>query len=83
MRGRLALLLPGKRVACLIRRRLARDGVLLGQPRAKVDQPAALAAEGPERRLSPVDLALAGGALDALHRHQLQQVSRNFTSDSA
>jgi len=62
---------------------LARDRVLLRQPGAEIDEPAALAAEGPKGGLRPIDLALAGGALDALDGHQLQQVSRNLTSPLA
>src|SRR5690348_6076383 len=68
---------------CLVRGRLTGDGVLLGQPGAEVDEPAALAAEGPEGRLRPVDLAVAGRALDALDGHYVQVVRRNFTSESA
>ena len=62
---------------------LTRDGVLLSQPGAEIDQPAALAAEGPEGGLRPVDLAVTGGALDALGGHQEQQVNRNLTSAAA
>jgi len=67
----------------LILHRLTRDGVLLGQPGAEIDQPAALAAEGPKGGLRPVDLAVTGGALDALGGHQEQQVNRNLTSAAA
>ena len=82
MRWRVAVLRLRGAIDRIIRRRLTGDGVLLGQPCAEVDEPAALAAEGPERRLRPVDLALAGGALDVLDGHQGQQVRRNFTSVS-
>ena len=51
MRRRVAVLLSGRAIHRLVRRRLTGDGVLLGQPRAKVDELAALAAEGPEGRL--------------------------------
>ena len=45
--------------------RLARNRVLLGDPRAEVDELASIAAERPERRsLRPFDGALAGGAGD-------------------
>src|SRR6185312_14673273 len=75
---------PGPTLSrCLIRGGIAGNGVLLGQPCAEVDEPAALAAEGSIGRLRPVDLALAGGTLDALDGHHAQQVSRNLTSESA
>ena len=83
MRWRVVVLQSGSAVLSFVRRRLTGYGVLLGQPGAQVDEPATLATEGAERGLRPVELALAGGALDALDGHQVQQVRRNFTSDSA
>ena len=83
MRWRVVVLPAGSAVLRFIRRRLTGYGVLLGQPRAQVYETATLTAEGAERSLRPVDLALAGRALDALDGHQVQQVRRNFTSDSA
>ena len=83
MRWRVAIRVAGSAVLRFIRRRLTGNGMLLGQPGAQVDEPATLAAEGAEWGLRPVDLALAGGALDALDGHQAQQVRRNFTSESA
>ena len=83
MRRRVVVLPAGSAMLRFVRRRVTGYGVLLGQPGAQVDEPATLAAEGPERGLRPVDIALAGRALDALDGHQVQQVRRNFTSDSA
>jgi len=52
--------------------RLAGNGVLLGQPRAQVDQAAAIAAERPERELvRPLDRALAGGTSQTLNHGAL------------
>ncbi len=50
-------------------------GALLGEPRAQIDQPAALAAERPERRRRPVDLAPAGRTFDATDRQALRCAS--------
>lgn len=78
MLGRRRRLLPALR-----RRGIARDAALLGEPRAEVDQLAALAAEGPVGRgLGPLDESPAGGTLDARFRHGLyvQQLNMNCTS---
>ncbi len=83
MPARRVLSLPRMLARRLFRRGLTRDGVLLGEPCAQVDELAALAAEGPVGRLRPVDLAVAGRALDALEAHHAQVVRRNFTSESA
>src|SRR5579863_5172150 len=50
--------------------RRVRDGVLLTEPGAQIDESATLAAEGPERRLcGPFDLPAAGRALDGVSAH--------------
>src|SRR2546421_7815915 len=68
----------------LHRRRLTGNGALLGQPGAEVDQPAALAAEWAKRGALPVQLTVAGGAVDAHRTHRLdpqpQQLSVKVTS---
>src|SRR5437588_990748 len=68
----------------LNRRRLTGNGALLGQPGAEVDQPAALAAEWAKRGALPVQLTVAGGAVDAHRTHRLdpqpQQLSVKVTS---
>ncbi len=59
---------------------LAGDGVTLAEPRAEVDQLAALAAERPPRRLRrPLDRPLAGRAGNGRRAH-VQVVSENTTS---
>src|SRR5204863_8600239 len=54
----------------LHRRRLTGNGALLGQPGAEVDKPAALAAEWAKRGALPLQLTLAGGAVDAHRTHR-------------
>src|SRR5437667_2681845 len=54
----------------LHRRRLTGNDALLGQPGAEVDQPAALAAEWAKRSALPLQLTLAGGAVDAHRTHR-------------
>src|SRR5437867_3743781 len=46
------------------------DGALLGQPGAEVDQTAAFAAEWAKRGALPVQLTVAGGAVDAHRTHR-------------
>src|SRR6184192_2655608 len=54
----------------IILRRLTGNGALLGQPGAEVDKPAALAAEWAKRGALPLQLTLAGGAVDADRTHR-------------
>lgn len=64
----------------LERDRLAGNRVAPGQPAAEVDQPAALAAERPVRRILPVDGTVTGGTGDLHGASQAQVVSRKGTS---
>ncbi len=51
---------------------IAGDAAVLGEPRAEIHHPAALAAERPPRKLlRPRQLALAGGAADARCAHRV------------